>query len=146
MLALESAVTVRVGGGWAVSSDRCAHGLDDERVWAIEDCRSVSRRLEEALVAAGERVVRVAPHRMGASRRGERDPGKSDERDSLAIARAVVKYGPARSARCAASSACVEDALETLDHTYDPPRLDQRAQRADVVVDRAALPDLPRAG
>ena len=70
-----------------------ARGLDDERVWAIEDCRSVSRRLEEALIAAGERVVRVAPHRMGASRRGERDPGKSDEIDSLAIARAVVKDG-----------------------------------------------------
>jgi transposase len=62
-------------------------------VWAIEDCRSVSRRLEEALIAVGERVVRVAPHRMGASRRGERDPGKSDEVDSVAIARAVVKDG-----------------------------------------------------
>src|ERR1035438_1979750 len=70
-----------------------ARGLDDERVWAIEDCRQVSRRLEQALLAAGERVVRVAPHRMGASRRGERTPGKSDQIDSLAIARAVVKDG-----------------------------------------------------
>jgi transposase len=52
---------------------RWARGLDDERVWAIEDCRHVSRRFEQALIAAGERVVRVAPHRMGASRRGERD-------------------------------------------------------------------------
>jgi transposase len=49
---------------------RWARGLDGERVWAIEDCRHVSRRLEQALLAAGERVVRVAPHRMGASRRG----------------------------------------------------------------------------
>ena len=72
---------------------RWARGLDDERVWAIEDCRHVSRRLEQALIAAGERVVRVAPHRMGASRRGERVPGKSDEIDALAIARAVVKDG-----------------------------------------------------
>ena len=72
---------------------RWARGLDDERVWAIEDCRHVSRRLEQALLAAGERVVRVAPHRMGASRRGEREPGKSDEIDALAIARAVVKDG-----------------------------------------------------
>jgi transposase len=72
---------------------RWARGLDDERVWAIEDCRQVSRRLEQALLAAGERVVRVAPHRMGASRRGEREPGKSDEIDALAIARAVVKDG-----------------------------------------------------
>ena len=62
-------------------------------MWAIEDCRQVSRRLEQALLAAGERVVRVAPHRMGASRRGERQPGKSDQIDSLAIARAVVKDG-----------------------------------------------------
>jgi transposase len=62
-------------------------------VWAIEDCRSVSRRLEQALLAAGEQVVRVPPHRMGASRKGEREPGKSDEIDALAIARAVVKDG-----------------------------------------------------
>jgi transposase len=72
---------------------RWARGLDDERVWAIEDCRHVSRRFEQALIAAGERVVRVAPHRMGASRRGEREPGKSDQIDALAIARAVVKDG-----------------------------------------------------
>jgi len=72
---------------------RWARGLDEERVWAIEDCRAVSRRLEQALLAAGERVVRVAPHRMGASRRGERQPGKSDQIDALAIARAVVKDG-----------------------------------------------------
>jgi transposase len=67
--------------------------LDDDRVWAIEDCRHVSRRLEQALLAAGERVVRVAPHRMGASREGEREPGKSDQIDALAVARAVVKDG-----------------------------------------------------
>src|SRR5918997_5031268 len=75
---------------------RWARGLDDERVWAIEDCRHVSRRLEQALLAAGERVVRVPPHRMGASRRGEREPGKSDELDALAVARAVVKDGVER--------------------------------------------------
>ena len=75
---------------------RWARGLDDERVWAIEDCRHVSRRLEQALLAAGERVVRVPPRRMGASRRGEREPGKSDEIDALAVARAVVKDGVER--------------------------------------------------
>jgi len=72
---------------------RWARELDEERVWAIEDCRAVSRRLEQALIAAGERVIRVAPHRMGASRKGEREPGKSDQIDALAIARAVVKDG-----------------------------------------------------
>jgi transposase len=72
---------------------RWARGLDDARVWAIEDCRHVARRFEQTLIAAGERVVRVPPHRMGASRRGEREPGKSDQIDALAIARAVVKDG-----------------------------------------------------
>jgi transposase len=62
---------------------RWARGLDEDRVWAIEDCRHVSRRLEQALIAAGERVVRVPPQRMGASRRGEREPGKSDQIDAL---------------------------------------------------------------
>jgi transposase len=38
-------------------------------------------------------VIRVAPHRMGASRKSEREPGKSDQIDALAIARAVVKDG-----------------------------------------------------
>ena len=93
--------TGRVRGGREITADEAGHlaavrwarELDDERVWAIEDCRHVSRRLEQALIAAGERVVRVAPHRMGASRRGERTPGKSDEIDALAIARAVVKDG-----------------------------------------------------
>ena len=93
--------TGRVRGSREITADdaghlaavRWARGLDEERVWAIEDCRSCSRRLEQALLAAGERVVRVPPHRMGASRKGEREPGKSDEIDALAVARAVVKDG-----------------------------------------------------
>ena len=52
-----------------------------------------SERLEQALLAAGEQVVRVPPHRMGTPRKGEREPGKSDEIDALAVARAVVKDG-----------------------------------------------------
>ena len=93
--------TGRVRGGREIKADavghvaavRWARGLDEERVWAIEDCRSCSRRLEQALLAAGERVVRVAPHRMGESCKGEREPGESDEIDALAVARAVVKDG-----------------------------------------------------
>ena len=72
---------------------RWARTLDAERVWAIEDCRHVSRRLEQALLAAGERVIRVPPKMMGASRRAERERGKSDEIDAQAVARAVVKDG-----------------------------------------------------
>ena len=93
--------TGRLRGGREIKADdaghlaavRWARGLDEDRVWAIEDCRACSRRLEQALLAAGERVVRVPPHRMGASRKGEREPGKSDETDALAVARAVVKDG-----------------------------------------------------
>jgi transposase len=44
---------------------RWARELTGERVWAIEDCRHVSRRLEQALLAAGERVLRVPPKLMG---------------------------------------------------------------------------------
>jgi len=72
---------------------RWARSLRDDRACAIEDCRHVSQRFEQALIAAGERVVRLPPQRMGASRKGEREPGKSDEIDALAVARAVVKDG-----------------------------------------------------
>jgi transposase len=93
--------TGRVRGSREIKADdaghlaavRWARGLDEDRVWAIEDCRACSRRLEQALLAAGERVVRVPPHRMGASRKGEREPGKSDQIDALAVARAVVGDG-----------------------------------------------------
>jgi transposase len=75
---------------------RWARSLDAERVWALEDCRHVSRRFEQALLAAGERVIRVAPKLMGESRRGERQAGKSDQIDALAVARAVLRDGPER--------------------------------------------------
>ena len=106
---------------------RWARGLDDERVWAIEDCRHVSRRLERALIAAGERVVRVAPHRMGASRRGERVPGMSDEIDALAIARAVVKDGVERFPAASLDEHAIEIRL-LRDHREDLVRERTRAQ------------------
>ena len=72
---------------------RWARRLADERVWAIEDCRGLTARLEQALLGAGERVARVPPKLMGVSRRGEREPGKSDQIDARAIARAVLREG-----------------------------------------------------
>lgn len=75
---------------------RWARELDEQRVWAIEDCRHLSRRFEQALIAAGERVVRVPPRMMGQARRGEREPGKSDQIDARAVARAVVREGVER--------------------------------------------------
>jgi len=72
---------------------RWAHALDSERVWAIEDCRHGSRRLERCLIGQGERLVRVPPKLMGESRRAERRPGKSDDIDAVAVARAALKEG-----------------------------------------------------
>jgi transposase len=67
--------------------------LDAERVWAIEDCRHVSGKLERFLLARGERVIRVAPKLMAGRRRGLREAGKSDPIDALAVARAALEEG-----------------------------------------------------
>jgi len=57
--------------------------------FAVEDCRHVSTRLERALLAAGERVVRVPPKLMAGVRASARTRGKSDPIDALAVARAA---------------------------------------------------------
>jgi len=93
-------------------------GLDEERIWAIEDCRHVSGSLERFLVASGERVVRVPPKLMGQSRRGERAAGKSDPIDALAVARAALREGP----ETLPAAHLDEEALELrllLDHRED---------------------------
>ncbi len=70
-----------------------ARALDAERVWAVEDCRHVSGKLERFLLARGERVVRVPPKLMAGRRRGSRQAGKSDPIDALAVARAALEEG-----------------------------------------------------
>jgi transposase len=72
---------------------RFVQGLDEQRVWAIEDCRHVSGRLERALIAVGEQVIRVPPALMVDARRGVRTPGKSDPIDAAAVARAALREG-----------------------------------------------------
>ncbi|HEY3943840.1 MAG TPA: IS110 family transposase [Solirubrobacteraceae bacterium] len=72
---------------------RFAAELDEERVWAIEDCRHVSARLERALLAAGERVIRVPAGMTGQTRKVSREAGKSDPIDARAVALAVVRDG-----------------------------------------------------
>lgn len=64
---------------------------DQERLWAIEDCRHLSRRLESDLLAAGEQVVRVPPKLMSHVRDSARTFGKSDPIDALSIARAALR-------------------------------------------------------
>lgn len=61
---------------------------DQPRIWAIEDCRHVTGRLERALLAAGEQAVRVPPKLTVLYRRTARSRGKTDPIDAVAIARA----------------------------------------------------------
>ena len=68
-----------------------AQELGGERLWALEDCRHVTRRLEHALVAAGETLVRVPPRLTGPHRRRNRTRGKSDGIDAAAVARAALQ-------------------------------------------------------
>ena len=65
--------------------------LGEERLWAVEDCRHVTRGLEQALLAAGERLVRVPPRLTAPQRRRGRVRGKSDAIDALAVARAALQ-------------------------------------------------------
>src|SRR4051812_38754120 len=97
---------------------RWARRLDGERVWAIEDCRHVSGRLERFLVARGERVVRVAPKLMAGARRGARTRGKSDPIDALAVARAALREGTDRLPTAHLDEQALEIRL-LLDHRDD---------------------------
>jgi transposase len=87
---------------------RWAEQLGDERQWAVEDCRHLTRRLERDLLTAGETLVRVPPKLMAHCRDSARTYGKSDPIDALAVARAVLREpdlpvarldGPARELR-----------------------------------------------
>ena len=70
---------------------RWAEALGDERRWAVEDCRHLSRRLEADLLGAGEAIVRVPPKLMANVRDSARTYGKSDPIDALAVARAALR-------------------------------------------------------
>jgi transposase len=52
----------------------CGYGTD--RLWAVEDCRNMTRRLEADLLAAGERIVRVPPKLMANARDSARTYGR----------------------------------------------------------------------
>jgi transposase len=80
--------TILVGGdelvGWASA-------LGGERLWALEDCRQLTRWLERQLLSLGEELVRVPPKLTVPERRAGRARGKSDPIDALAIARAALR-------------------------------------------------------
>jgi transposase len=70
--------------GWASS-------FGAERLWAVEDCRQLTRWLEQQLLSVGEDLVRVPPKLTVPERRAGRTRGKSDPIDALAIARAALR-------------------------------------------------------
>src|SRR5215213_10283952 len=80
--------TISVGSdelvGWAAA-------LAGERLWAVEDCRQLTRWLERQLLAVGEGLVRVPPKLMAPERRAGRGRGKSDPIGALAVARAALR-------------------------------------------------------
>jgi transposase len=61
------------------------------RLWALEDCRHVTRGLEHTLQRERQRLVRVPPRLTAPERRRGRARGKSDLIDALAIARAALR-------------------------------------------------------
>lgn len=71
---------------------RSAHGLGREQVWAIDDWRHVSGRLERYLNGQGE-LVRAPPTLTGESRRGKRRPGRCYDIDAVTVARAALREG-----------------------------------------------------
>ncbi len=76
-----------------------------EVVFALEDCRHLTRRLEGDLLRAGHPVMRVPTRLMAQARRSGGQPGKSDPIDAEAVAHPALRYpdppraeldGPAR--------------------------------------------------
>ncbi|MDQ3648466.1 MAG: transposase [Actinomycetota bacterium] len=106
--------------------------LDDERIWAIEDCRQVSDGPERLLLRCGERVVGVAPKLMAGARKGSRELGKSDPLDAQAVARAALREGVETLPQARLSGPEREIALP-LDHREDlvaeRTRIAQRLRR-----------------
>jgi transposase len=121
---------------------RWADRFGNERRWAVEDCRHLSRRLEADLLAAGEQIVRVPPKMMAHARDAARTYGKSDPIDALAVGRAALREpglpiarldGPSRELRLLVDHRedLVRDRtahinrlrwhLHELDASWDPP-------------------------
>ena len=80
---------VTAGHQAAVRWARERFGIDV--MWAVEDCRHLSARLERDLLTSGQSVVRVPPKMMAEQRRIARTRGKSDPIDAAAVARAALR-------------------------------------------------------
>jgi transposase len=84
-------VVEATGKGHAKALRWARSQFGQDLVWAIEDCRHLSARLERDLLTAGQSVVRVPPKMMAMTRRSARTRGKSDPIDALAVARAFLR-------------------------------------------------------
>src|SRR5215210_9410738 len=134
--------TIRAVRGDHLALLKWAAGHGSLRLWAVEDCRHLSRGLERDLLTAGERIVRVPPKLMAKARDAARSYGKSDPIDALAVARAALREpdlpvahldGPARELRLLVDHRedLVKDRtahinrlrwhLHELDPSWDPP-------------------------
>jgi hypothetical protein len=91
--------TVAVGRRGFGALLQWARGLDEDRVWALEDCRHVSGSLERFLIGRGERVLRIPTHLTAKARKSARQRGKSDPIDALNVARAALQEAWTRSRR-----------------------------------------------
>jgi transposase len=88
-LAEKTVTAITAGHAEAVMWAREQFGADV--MWAIEDCRHLSARLERDLLALGQKVVRVPPKLMAQTRASARTRGKSDPIDALAVARGFLR-------------------------------------------------------
>jgi transposase len=86
----EKTVTA-VSGGHAEAVMWARERFGADVIWAIEDCRHLSARLERDLFALGQKVVRVPPKLMAQTRASARTRGKSDPIDALAVARGFLR-------------------------------------------------------
>ncbi len=104
-----------------------ADTLDADRLWALEDCRHVTRGLEQTLLAHAERLVRVPPRLTAPQRRRGRSRGKSDTIDALAIARAALQEPQLQGPR--AGEETLRELRLLVDHRDDLVDERRRAQQ-----------------
>jgi transposase len=84
-------VTVAATTAGHLKALRWAEAVAGDRLWALEDCRLLTRRLEADLLRSGESVVRGSPKMMAGVRRSARTRGKSDPIDAEAVACAALR-------------------------------------------------------
>ncbi len=93
-----------------------ARSLEEDLLFAVEDCRHVSGNLQRFLLARGERMKPVPPKLMAGARRGARTRGKSDPIDARAVAQAALRHPELPEAHVAGVD---RDVRLLLDHRED---------------------------